>query len=73
MGCGNQYLKIEDEMKENFIVRFSAPPGTNLTDFLTMLEVSFKCAGFCTPKPFYVFSNINRGWPKSERTCFEEL
>jgi len=42
----------------------------NMTDFLTTLEVSFNCAGICDVFPLYTFSDVNRGPPTSEKSCY---
>lgn len=37
------------------------------------MEVTFECAGICSPNPFYVFTDVNRGPPKTSKSCFEVI
>lgn len=37
------------------------------------MEVSLECSGICEAKDMYMFSDINRGFPKNKDPCFEVL
>lgn len=37
----------------------------NNEKLISILEVTFECAGICAPNPFYVFTDVNRGPPKT--------
>lgn len=44
-----------------------------MTNFITSLELAFDCAGICAQSPMYMFSDVNRGPPQSQGSCFDEL
>lgn len=64
MGC-RQYEQILAREENEF-----EDMEYNHTDLITTMEVTFDCAGICEKSPIYLFSDVNRGAPVSNLSCF---
>ncbi|KAL4427535.1 hypothetical protein ABPG74_019491 [Tetrahymena malaccensis] len=47
------------------------PLSQSTVNLLQNLETSWKCAGICSVSNMYLFTDVNRGQPNSQQSCFQ--
>ncbi|EAR83155.2 transmembrane protein, putative (macronuclear) [Tetrahymena thermophila SB210] len=47
------------------------PLSQSTVNLLQNLESSWKCAGICSVSKMYLFTDVNRGQPNSQQSCFQ--
>ncbi|KAL4468277.1 hypothetical protein ABPG72_015813 [Tetrahymena utriculariae] len=47
------------------------PLSQSTVNLLQNLEMSWKCAGICSVSQMYLFTDVNRGQPNSQQSCFQ--